>query len=285
MSLLANAVLPTYHERDRQTRLDNRFRLEFVAQRYADAARTIAELRGLSNDGYPPQAAARDAQYEILSRAEERSRRDRISLADAFGAEFRALVRPLDNRTSALVMRLFNGSSTGGLSLLIDRAALQRDLDRALAAQKGKTTIALVDALALIRAYQIEESYRLFMPFAATLVNEDDNRRYIIEKDVRVPTPDGATVCAQIVRPRISERLPALLEFTNAGEGTPAKRKVAITQRELSQMIGRSRESTNKQLRAWAKRGWIRLERGGLTVLAPDKLTAAAAAGSELDPS
>src|SRR5437588_3091093 len=69
MSLLANAVLPTYHERDRQTRLDNRFRLEFVAQRYADAARTIAELRGLSNDGYPPQAAARDAQYEILSRA------------------------------------------------------------------------------------------------------------------------------------------------------------------------------------------------------------------------
>jgi len=76
-----------------------------------------------------------------------------------------------------------------------------------------------------------------------------------------------------------------LLQLTEAGEGVPAKRKVVITQRELSQMIGRSRESTNKQLRAWAKRGWIKLERGGLTVVASDKLTAAAAEGSELDPS
>src|SRR5215470_822150 len=72
-----------------------------------------------------------------------------------------------------------------------------------------------------------------------------------------------------------------LLQLTDAGEGAPAKRKVVITQRELSQMIGRSRESTNKQLRVWAKRGWVRLERGGLTVMAPDKLTVAAAVGSE----
>ena len=42
---------------------------------------------------------------------------------------------------------------------------------------------------------------------------------------------------------------------------------------------GRSRESTNKQLRAWAKRGWIRLERGGVGVTAPDKLAAIAAEG------
>ena len=48
-------------------------------------------------------------------------------------------------------------------------------------------------------------------------------------------------------------------------------------------MIGRSRESTNKQLRAWAKRGWIKLERGGVSVLAPGKLAAVAAEGSELD--
>jgi CRP/FNR family cyclic AMP-dependent transcriptional regulator len=43
--------------------------------------------------------------------------------------------------------------------------------------------------------------------------------------------------------------------------------KVAITQKEISQIIGRSRESTNKQLRAWAKHGWIRLERGRVSIL------------------
>jgi CRP/FNR family cyclic AMP-dependent transcriptional regulator len=76
-----------------------------------------------------------------------------------------------------------------------------------------------------------------------------------------------------------------LLQLTTGSEAPTPKRKVAITQREISQIIGRSRESTNKQLRVWAKRGWIRLERGGVSVLAPDKLAAAAAEGSELDAS
>jgi CRP-like cAMP-binding protein len=74
-----------------------------------------------------------------------------------------------------------------------------------------------------------------------------------------------------------------LLQLTSKGDAQARRRKVAITQREISQMIGRSRESTNKQLRAWAKRGWIRLERGGVSVLALDKLSAIAVAGSELD--
>jgi CRP-like cAMP-binding protein len=48
--------------------------------------------------------------------------------------------------------------------------------------------------------------------------------------------------------------------------------KVAVTQRELSQMVGMARETTNKQLRAWVRKNWIRLERGGIVVLAPDAL-------------
>jgi CRP-like cAMP-binding protein len=68
-----------------------------------------------------------------------------------------------------------------------------------------------------------------------------------------------------------------LLQLTTGEEGS--RRKAAITQREISQMIGMSRESTNKQLRAWAKRGWIWLERGGVGVTAPDKLAAIAAEG------
>ena len=74
-----------------------------------------------------------------------------------------------------------------------------------------------------------------------------------------------------------------LLQLTAAEDGSEAARKAAVTQREISQMIGISRESTNKQLRAWAKRGWIRLERGGVNVVAPDKLAAIATEGSEFD--
>lgn len=76
-----------------------------------------------------------------------------------------------------------------------------------------------------------------------------------------------------------------LLQLTAVEDGSATRRKAAVTQREISQMIGISRESTNKQLRAWAKRGWIRLERGGVGVVAPDKLAAIAAEGSEFDSS
>ena len=73
---------------------------------------------------------------------------------------------------------------------------------------------------------------------------------------------------------------------TSAAKGPSAEKvKIRITQRDISQIISRSRESTNKQLRAWSKRGWIRLERGGLTILARDKLAAVAAEGAELDAS
>src|SRR5258707_6050458 len=68
-----------------------------------------------------------------------------------------------------------------------------------------------------------------------------------------------------------------LLQLTTGEDGS--RRKAAITQREISQMIGMSGDTTNKQLRAWAKRGWIRLERGGVGVTAPDKLAAIAAEG------
>jgi len=59
--------------------------------------------------------------------------------------------------------------------------------------------------------------------------------------------------------------------------------RVAITQREISQMIGTSRESTNKQLRSWTKYGFIRLERGAVAVLRCDKLAEVAAQGSKAD--
>ena len=58
-----------------------------------------------------------------------------------------------------------------------------------------------------------------------------------------------------------------LLRLSQAAGIDEPKQRIAISQRELSQMIGVSREATNKQLRAWEKRGWVRLEHRTLTVL------------------
>ena len=62
---------------------------------------------------------------------------------------------------------------------------------------------------------------------------------------------------------RLARILLQLAEQTEAGAAEP---KLKITQREISQMLGSTRESVNKQLRAWSKRGVIALERGGIVV-------------------
>lgn len=64
-------------------------------------------------------------------------------------------------------------------------------------------------------------------------------------------------------------------------ERSPPGGRVRITQREIGQIIGISRESTNKQLRIWQEDKWIRLERGGVVVLAPDKLAEIAEEGAD----
>jgi CRP-like cAMP-binding protein len=51
----------------------------------------------------------------------------------------------------------------------------------------------------------------------------------------------------------------------------PSK-KIHVTQREISQMIGVSRESANKQLQDWQRKKWLKLERGGLVIFAPQAL-------------
>lgn len=61
-------------------------------------------------------------------------------------------------------------------------------------------------------------------------------------------------------------RLAKTLLRLSADSGTQT-RKVSITQREIGQIIGMSRESTNKQLREWEENKWVKLERGGVVVL------------------
>jgi CRP-like cAMP-binding protein len=70
------------------------------------------------------------------------------------------------------------------------------------------------------------------------------------------------------LRARVAKLLLRLMEETKG----PLPRKVVVTQQEMSQMAGMSRESINKQLRAWARSKWVRLERGGVVVLRPEAL-------------
>jgi CRP/FNR family cyclic AMP-dependent transcriptional regulator len=64
----------------------------------------------------------------------------------------------------------------------------------------------------------------------------------------------------------------ALLRFVQIDAEDIGPVDVPITQRELGEMIGFSRENTNKQLRAWEKRQWVKLARGRIMIVDPGAL-------------
>ena len=202
---LAREVIAVYREDDRRTYLDNSFRLQIVAGQYADAGKTLASLRALPPSAVSSQGSATNILYEIFARAKAWQSADGSPFDAAFRRSFREALGPLDDRTSALVMR----------ALGADPSSIRQAVSEALEPQKGKRTIPLAGAVALLRAYQVEQVFQGVLPLAASLIAEDDGRRYLIDKDIPVRTADGATVCAMVVRPRSAAgRLPALLNFT-----------------------------------------------------------------------
>jgi CRP/FNR family cyclic AMP-dependent transcriptional regulator len=86
----------------------------------------------------------------------------------------------------------------------------------------------------------------------------------------------------QVILQNLPGRLAsALIRLTEKHKLTPQGRSIAITQQEISEMVGMTRESINKQLRVWATRGWVRLEHGSIVVLQAEPLEALAEAGGD----
>lgn len=205
MPVLAKQVLGVYKDPDCEKYLDNLFRIQMVAGQYADALRTIASLREMRRSQDLERSAWVNVQYEIYASARATQESQNLPFEDAYRQTFGTVFSRLSDQAAALVIRALAASQSSM------QGNLRRDLDR----QKGKSSISLSDAVPLIGDYQVEESYATFTPLTADLIAEDDRRRYIIEKDIPVKTPDGGTVCALVVRPgNQSARLPALLEFT-----------------------------------------------------------------------
>ncbi|HTA66463.1 MAG TPA: CocE/NonD family hydrolase, partial [Xanthomonadaceae bacterium] len=202
---LARKVLSAYHDDDRDKDLANRFRLQLVAGDDRGAIASIRELRALRAPRDGRSAATEYLQYEVYADAKDRQAKERLAFDEAFRRSFRALVGALDDIAAQQVLTAFSGD------LKHNEDALRTALDQS----KGKDAIALADALALVKAYQVRQAYADFQADAAKLVDEDDARRYAIEKNVLVDTPDGAHIAAMIVRPRSAPaKQTTLLEWT-----------------------------------------------------------------------
>jgi CRP-like cAMP-binding protein len=86
----------------------------------------------------------------------------------------------------------------------------------------------------------------------------------------------------QVILQNLPGRLAsALIRLTEKHKQEPKGRTIVVTQQEISEMVGMTRESINKQLRAWAARDWVRLEHGAIVVLNVEELRELVEAGGE----
>lgn len=79
----------------------------------------------------------------------------------------------------------------------------------------------------------------------------------------------------------LKARLAKTLLYLYDRSSSKKSQKLKVTQREISKLVGVSRESANKQLRSWQRQKWVKLERGGLSILSLDALKQLVAESTE----
>ena len=96
-----------------------------------------------------------------------------------------------------------------------DPERAQQDLRGMLAKALEDRQVSLAEAFELARGQAFVDTYRDAMRLAAPLVREDEVRRYRIDEDVLIRTPQGVTLSALVALPRAAKApLPAAMLFT-----------------------------------------------------------------------
>ena len=197
MPAIAERIMASYSAPGRADYLEVLFRLQMLTGKFAEASKSLAELRAL-------RPSAGNVRWEIFANAKSVQAAEGKSFDDAFPRSFTERLATLDDKTAYAV------HWTLGTAV----PAMRNSLRAATARHKGSDSLAVADAIDVARRFFALEASSAMEPSLARLVDEDDQRRYVIARDVPVKTPEGATVCAMIVRPRTDRKLPAILNFT-----------------------------------------------------------------------
>jgi uncharacterized protein len=204
MSDLAARLIPVYQDSDPERYLANLSALQMAAGDYAAAdisLQSLRERRGKSDFGL---RAGRTSVYELYAHAKSLEAQNRLTFAEAFTGAYRDTMRRLDDQDAYAVARLLGRPPAGY------QEALQRAFDQ----QRAKDSIDEWEAVDLIWKYVAYEAFHSFGPLVVLLNAEDDHRRYTVENEILIRTPDGASISAVVVRPTgPANPLPALLEF------------------------------------------------------------------------
>ena len=204
---LAERIVPVYTDDDSTRYLANLAALQMTAGDPAAAheSRIALDKRLQAKEGRSATGPA--IVYAVYVQARKTEAEEHVSFASAFRQALRAEFEHLDDLAADDLEMWFLAPSEPL------REAVQRELDQ----QRDKREIALEPALDLIRSWASFEAYRSIEALVRPLLTAEKERRYVVDENVAIPVPGGATIEATIVRPRAATeagKLATVLEFT-----------------------------------------------------------------------
>lgn len=177
-------------------------RLQLAADRFDDAETTIGRLSALYQEREPYRARAL-VPWRIYARAMAYEA-EGLSKPRALARAFEELYGRLPDREAVDILPSFNANMT-------------RLRDAQTAAAEACANVAIdqcPQAAELVAARQALLVWDYLLPAAQPLIAADLDRRFIVERNLLIPTPDGAQISATLIRPRLAEGATALLNFT-----------------------------------------------------------------------
>jgi putative CocE/NonD family hydrolase len=202
---LAARLVPVYQDPDPDRYLANLSVLQMVAGNYSAAYESRQSLRDRRRRLDTGRPVGHDLILDMYARAKASEAERRVPFAQGFTQAYEDVVPQLNDQDAYTVTRWLETSPA------VFRYALQKLFDQ----QRPDDSVGQSEAVALIRAYLSFEAYRSFGPLVASLDAAEDRRRYAVDNEILIKTPDGASIAAVLVRPQtLSKPLPTLLEFT-----------------------------------------------------------------------
>jgi putative CocE/NonD family hydrolase len=203
---LAKQVIAVYTDTTQDGYLNNLFRLQMVAGDYSGAHGTLEKLRTLNETANSQQSIAMLTPDELTVRAKLLHQSTTgSSFNNAMAVSFRDLFGRLDDKAASDAIYWLWGPVW----------RFRNNVAAAVTKSNAAEGIELPDALDLIRSYQLYLEYGALIPLTDALIQEDDAKRYVIQRDVQVRTADGATLCTLIVRSKhATGPQPTALNFT-----------------------------------------------------------------------
>ncbi len=206
---LAERVLPVYQEDDPDRYLANLAALQMAVgdPAAAHATRLSLQERLQSEQGGSAGPVAPWFTTSTRKRGRPKSERGAFAFPSAYCQAFRDTLNGFDDLDAYELEDWF----------ITPIEPLREDLQRALDQRRGKSSIALEEALDLVRAWFAFDAYRQFRRHSHDRSSQKRTKGATSSKRVAIPVSKDATLAATLVHPRSGARagaLPTLLEFT-----------------------------------------------------------------------